>query len=131
MALMLSKSLSSRLQFSMQKLLALFFLSLATHIRASTIILANSSITASSLDSYNASDPITSQILDSPFPYNFPNILTPDPADLFPMPVCNGFMLEEATIDEMQDAMAKGQLTSVQIAMCYLRRVWQVDEYVR
>ncbi len=40
-------------------------------------------------------------------------------------------MLEEATIDEMQDAMAKGQLTSVQIAMCCLRRVWQVDEYVK
>lgn len=131
MALMLSKSLSSRLQFSMQKLLALFFLSLATHIRAPMIILANSSITASSLDSYNASDPITSQILDSPFPYNFPKILTPDPADLFPMPACNGFMLEEATIYEMQDAMAKGQLTSVQIAKCYLRKVWQVDEYVR
>lgn len=47
------------------------------------------------------------------------------------MPDCNGFVLEEATIDQLQDAMGKGQLTSLQIALCYLQRVQQTDEYVK
>ncbi|KAK2590462.1 hypothetical protein QQS21_011863, partial [Conoideocrella luteorostrata] len=32
---------------------------------------------------------------------------------LFPMADCNGFRLEEATIDQMQKAMENGNLTSV------------------
>lgn len=47
------------------------------------------------------------------------------------MPNCNGVVLEEATIDEMQDAMRRGQLTSVTMAMCYLQRIYQTDEYIK
>ena len=71
-----------------------------------------------------------SEILDSPFPYNFP-VLGQNSAELFPMPHCNGITLEEARIDQLQDAMEKGRLTSVQIAVCYLQRIWQTDEYVK
>ncbi len=65
-----------------------------------------------------------------PFPYYFPK-LGQNAADLFPMPDCNGFVLEEATIDQLQDAMGKGQLTSLQIALCYLQRIQQTDEYIK
>lgn len=48
---------------------------------------------------------------------------------LFPMPECFGFQLEEATIDEMQAAMKRGQLTSVQLVTCYMMRTFQTEEY--
>ena len=51
--------------------------------------------------------------------------------DLFPMPECFGFKLEEATIDEMQHAMEKGSLTSVQLVQSYMMRHWQTDEYIK
>ncbi|KAM0433401.1 hypothetical protein ACHAPT_004279 [Fusarium lateritium] len=51
-------------------------------------------------------------------------------ADLFPMGKCNGFKLEEATIDEMQKAMRSGKLTSVQLVTCYLTRTYQTQEYI-
>ena len=72
----------------------------------------------------------TAETLASPFPYNFPQ-LGQSAADLLPMPDCNGFILEEATIDQLQDAMVKGQLTSLQIALCYLQRIQQTDGYVK
>ncbi|KAK2670745.1 Amidase signature (AS) superfamily [Fusarium oxysporum f. sp. vasinfectum] len=50
--------------------------------------------------------------------------------DLFPMPDCNGFKLEEATFTEMQDAMKAGKLTSVQLVTCYLMRTYQTKEYL-
>ncbi|KAF5022895.1 hypothetical protein F66182_5055 [Fusarium sp. NRRL 66182] len=50
--------------------------------------------------------------------------------DLFPMAECNGFKLEEATLTEMQDAMLKGGLTSVQLVTCYLTRTYQTQEYI-
>ncbi len=40
-------------------------------------------------------------------------------------------VLEEATIDELQESMKRGQLTSVAILMCYLQRVYQTDEYIK
>lgn len=46
------------------------------------------------------------------------------------MPQCQGITLEEATIDQLQDYMTDGTLTSVALLKCYLRRVRQVDEYV-
>ncbi|KAJ4321496.1 hypothetical protein N0V84_005299 [Fusarium piperis] len=51
-------------------------------------------------------------------------------ADLFPMGKCNGFKLEEATIDDMQKAMQSGKLTSVQLVTCYLTRTYQTQEYI-
>jgi len=50
---------------------------------------------------------------------------------LFPMPMCNGFKLEEATIDQMQTAMKKGALTSQQLVLCYLQRNYQTDDYIK
>ncbi|KAK4159719.1 amidase signature domain-containing protein [Cladorrhinum sp. PSN259] len=48
----------------------------------------------------------------------------------FPMPLCGTFKLEEATIDEMQQAMEDGTLTSVQLVKCYLERTFQTNEYI-
>lgn len=78
---------------------------------------------------YNGSDIMQSQILETPFPYNFPNM--EDPLNLFPMPPCNGLHLEEATIDQLQDAMNHGQLTSTQLITCYLQRIHQTDSYIK
>lgn len=50
---------------------------------------------------------------------------------LFPMASCNGFKLEEATIDQMQEAMKKGKLTSQQLVICYLQRQYQTDDYIK
>ncbi|KAK1727066.1 amidase [Colletotrichum acutatum] len=51
-------------------------------------------------------------------------------ADLFPMPLCGNFKLEEATIDEMQAALAAGTLTSQQLVGCYIQRTYQTQEYI-
>lgn len=51
--------------------------------------------------------------------------------DLFPMGNCSNFKLHEATFDEMQDAMSRGELTSVQLVTCYLVRTYQTQEYLR
>ena len=77
----------------------------------------------------NGSDVPQSQILETPFPYNFPNM--EDPLKLFPMPLCNGLTLEEATIDQLQDAMSHGKLTSTQLITCYLQRIYQTDSYIK
>jgi len=52
-------------------------------------------------------------------------------ADLFPVEDCFGFKLEEATIDEMQKAMQSGNLTSVNLVTCYMRRVFQTQQYIK
>lgn len=54
-----------------------------------------------------------------------------DSSNLFPMTPCGTFHLEEATVDEMQEAMHNGTLTSVQLVNCYLLRTLQVDEYIK
>ena len=69
-------------------------------------------------------------MLSSPFPYDFP-VIGESFAELFPMLQCNGVTMEEATINQLQDAMGKRQLTSVQLAMCYLEIIRQTDEYVK
>ena len=79
--------------------------------------------------SINASDLVSSQDLESPFPYYFPDQRDVD--NLFPMPDCYGVVLEEATVDALQDAMNKGHLTSTKIAMCYLQRVYQTNGYIK
>ena len=93
---------------------------------AQTVPTADDVIISSNPQSYNAS----SQILTDPFPFDFPR-LDSEPVDLFPMPLCHGFTLEEATIDQLQDAMGKGELTSVQIVECYLKREQQIGSYVK
>ncbi|KAH8179261.1 amidase domain-containing protein [Sarocladium implicatum] len=50
--------------------------------------------------------------------------------ELFSMPDCWGFKLEEATIDEMQKAMEDGKLTSVQLVLCYMMRAHQTQQYI-
>lgn len=81
----------------------------------------------------NASQTVESQILNSPYPYEFPVLQDGALADSgqFPMPQCHGFTLEEATIDQLQEALSKGQLTSVDLALCYLQRIYQTDAYIR
>lgn len=59
--------------------------------------------------------------------YSFPQI---ESAEIFPMPQCKGITLEEATIDQLQDYMLKGQITAVDLAQCYLARYFQVNSFV-
>ncbi|KAH8676894.1 amidase signature domain-containing protein [Tricladium varicosporioides] len=75
---------------------------------------------------------IESQVLDSPYPYQFPLLQNGSLSNSgqFPMSLCNGFRLEEATIDQLQQAMIDGILTSLQIVSCYVQRVYQTDEYL-
>ena len=82
---------------------------------------------------YNISQLIESQTLESPYPYDFPRLQNGSQADSgqFPMPLCHGFVLEEATIDQLQEKLSSGRLSSVQIALCYLKRIYQTDEYIR
>ena len=109
----------------------LYILSCVATIQCLQIIPNNSvPIASSSYDLHNASSLAMSQVLESPSPYDFP-VPGQDPAALFPMPDCNGITLEEATIDQLQDAMGKGQLTIVQIAMCYLQRISQTQGYIK
>ena len=76
----------------------------------------------------NASYFANSQILKTPFPHGFPD--SRNAANLFPMRLCNGIPLEEATIQSLQNAMHIGRLTSSQMALCYLQRIYQTDSYI-
>ena len=59
----------------------------------------------------------------------FPNF-DGDATARFPMSTCNGMVIEEASIDELQQALEDGSFTSVQLLWCYLERIHQVEEYV-
>ncbi|KAL1921611.1 uncharacterized protein VTP21DRAFT_11327 [Calcarisporiella thermophila] len=48
----------------------------------------------------------------------------------FRMSDCYGFQLEEATLDEMQHALASRKLTSVQLTKCYIRRIKQLNPHL-
>lgn len=80
-------------------------------------------------NSANASHLAASEILNDPFPYYFPK--QDDTANLFAMPACNGIKLEEATIDQLQEYMSQGRLTSVQLVMCYIEREYQTRDYIK
>lgn len=69
----------------------------------------------------------SSSLLDSVFPLQ-QNAGT---TGLFPMPLCHGFKLEEATIDQMQQALSRGQLSSQELVTCYLQRIYQTDRYIK
>lgn len=76
---------------------------------------------------------VADQNLEFPYPYYFPLLQNGSDADSgqFPMPLCKGFKLEEATIDQLQTAMQHGQLTSVDIIHCYMKRIDQTDQFLR
>lgn len=80
--------------------------------------------------SLNSSDLGAGQIVQNPFPYDFPN-MDAAPMAPFPMPSCHGISLEEATIDQLQDYMSHGKLTSLQLLGCYLARVSQTNSYCK
>ncbi|ODV84779.1 hypothetical protein CANARDRAFT_200305 [[Candida] arabinofermentans NRRL YB-2248] len=48
----------------------------------------------------------------------------------FPMPSCQGITLEEATIDQIQDYMTQGVLTSQDLVQCYMERYFQLNPYL-
>ena len=73
---------------------------------------------------------VSQQIDNQPYPYDFPKIGT-NGSDLFPMRLCHGFKLEEATIDEIQDQLKSGNLTAVQLLHCYYERIYQVQPYLK
>ena len=72
----------------------------------------------------------SSQILNNPFPYAFPQQELRG-SNLFPVPLCKGLKLEEATIDQLQHWMSLGKLSTRELAECYIYRVTQTDGYVR
>lgn len=61
----------------------------------------------------------------------FPLLQNANTTELFPMPPCGSFQLEEATIDQMQAAMKNGTLTSQQLVLCYLERAYQTQGYIK
>jgi hypothetical protein len=61
----------------------------------------------------------------------FPMQQNADTLTLFPMPSCGRFNLEEATIDQMQQAMSEGTVTSQQLVVCYMQRTYQTEEYIQ
>ena len=61
----------------------------------------------------------------------FPSLQNANTTELFPMPKCSNFILQEATIDQMQAAMGNGTLTSTQLVLCYLERAWQTQGYIK
>ncbi|EXJ81842.1 hypothetical protein A1O1_07907 [Capronia coronata CBS 617.96] len=77
----------------------------------------------------NTSELNSTQELLDPLPYYYPNE-DAAPQALFPMPLCQGVQLEEATIDQLQDAMEHGNLTAYDIVTCYFKRYNQVNGYV-
>ncbi|KAJ1552977.1 hypothetical protein HK405_009356, partial [Cladochytrium tenue] len=48
----------------------------------------------------------------------------------FPMSLCNGLPLEDASVSDIQAWLTEGALTSVQLVQCYLQRIDQIDSYV-
>lgn len=84
--------------------------------------------------SFSGSEDIEiAQDLASPFPYEFPYLGNGSDIDAsrFPMPQCNSITIDEATVDQLQDFMTSGKLTSVQLALCYLQRIYQTDPYIK
>lgn len=71
--------------------------------------------------------------MENSYPYEFPVLQDGSNANggQFPMSLCHGFKLEEATIDQLQKAMSNGTLTSTKVMMCYLKRMYQTDSYIQ
>ncbi|KAK5081250.1 hypothetical protein LTR05_008044 [Lithohypha guttulata] len=50
--------------------------------------------------------------------------------DPFPLPLCNGVDITDATIDSLQAWMSQGKLTSQALVRCYLARIEQTNRYL-
>ncbi|KAF7189109.1 putative amidase [Pseudocercospora fuligena] len=70
------------------------------------------------------------QILLQPYGDEFPASNASGTTGLFPTARCHGFKIEEATIDQLQDYMKNGSITAQQLAVCYVQRMWQTDDYI-
>ncbi|KAL4878041.1 amidase signature domain-containing protein [Aspergillus karnatakaensis] len=73
---------------------------------------------------------VMSQLLTEPYAYDFPPVNT-NGADLFPMRPCKGHQLLEASIDDLQELLSAGKLTSVDLLQCYSERIYQTDSYLK
>ena len=71
----------------------------------------------------------SSQLLFDPYPYGFPQASSESTGN-FPMPPCNGTIIEEATIDQLQQYLGEGTLTAQQLVKCYLQRIDQTNDYI-
>ncbi|KAI7231812.1 amidase family protein [Hortaea werneckii] len=71
----------------------------------------------------------SSQLLFDPYPYEFPQASSKSTGN-FPMPPCNGTIIEDATIDQLQRYQGDGSLTVQQLAKCYLQRIDQTNDYI-
>ena len=93
---------------------------------------ARSSSEERNSDSYNASQIVKAQLLESPYLYYFPVLEAGAESDSgqFPMPLCHGFNLEGATIYQLQEAMEDGKLSSKKLVGCCLQRIYQTDFYI-
>lgn len=78
----------------------------------------------------HASSSTTQKIDTQPYPYDFPKLGT-NGSDLFPMRLCNGFKLEEASIDDIQAELGSGKLSAVQLLKCYYDRIYQLQPYLK
>lgn len=96
----------------------------------SALVLLGTLVYAQPTTNSNNNDLGAIQILSDPFPYYFPQ-LGKDAPKLFAMPTCSGVSIEEATIDQLQGYLQKGQLTSEKLVMCYIERTFQVSEYIK
>ena len=47
------------------------------------------------------------------------------------MPLCKGHKIEDATIDELQEFMTIGNLTTVQLVTCYMQRYYQTNGFIK
>lgn len=95
-----------------------------------TTVSAHDSPNASGNDTASTFD-ASSQTLTDPYPYFFPvPDAQKDDDTPFPMPLCYGQRIEEASIVELQAYLVQGTLTSVKLVECYLRRIGQVDTFV-
>ncbi|EIT82788.1 alpha-glucosidase [Aspergillus flavus] len=94
---------------------------------ATGLVLANS--VSASTEAANDDSLVASQVVTNPYEYDFPT-LGATGASLFPMRLCNGFKLEEASIDAIQEQLGAGNLTSVELLQCYLERIHQTQPYL-
>lgn len=92
--------------------------------------LALAGLAVASLEHSDDDPLVASQIVTDPYAYDFPR-LGASGASLFPMRSCHGFKLEEASVDEMQQRMSNGSLSSVQLLECYLDRIHQTQPYLK
>ncbi|KAL8767687.1 MAG: hypothetical protein Q9209_005867 [Squamulea sp. 1 TL-2023] len=72
------------------------------------------------------------QLLDHEFLIRYPleNVTVNAAEKLNTLDLCNDVVIEEATIDQLQNYMSEGKLTSVQLTACYINRVFQVEGFI-